>query len=190
MILIATKNMRDSEYTHTCSWYQCWIGNLLEIMIMLVGNFTSLLALGYLGFSNVLYIWSVRAIPTCRVYQLNDYGNYFCKWTFFRLFSAPSISIQVSKSTSGSGIAGESFALTCRVLGAENLNPSITHYQWFKNSNGDQIQVGTNSTTLSFATIRLSDAANYSCAVTITSHYLTSSITAVGSQTVTVQSKL
>ena len=37
-----------------------------------VRNFTSSLhfALRYLGFSNVLHIWSVRAIPTYREYQL------------------------------------------------------------------------------------------------------------------------
>ena len=52
---------------HVRSWYQ-WIGNLLEIMIMQVRNFTSLLALRYLGFSNVLHIWSDWAIPTYRVY--------------------------------------------------------------------------------------------------------------------------
>ena len=36
--------------------------------------FTRLLALRYLGFSNVLglHIWSVWAIPTYRVYQLCD----------------------------------------------------------------------------------------------------------------------
>ena len=46
--------------------------NLLEIMIMYVRNFTSLLALRYLGFSNVLHIWSAQAIPTYRVYRLYD----------------------------------------------------------------------------------------------------------------------
>ena len=35
-------------------------------------NFTRLLALRYLGFCNVLHIWSVRAIPTYRVYRLYD----------------------------------------------------------------------------------------------------------------------
>ena len=50
--------------------------------------------------------------------------------------------------------------------------------------------VGTNSSTLSFAPIQLSDAANYSCMVTIVSGYLTSGITAMVSQSVMVQSKL
>ena len=39
---------------------------------MQVRNFLSLLALRYLGFSNVLDILSVRAIPTYRYYQHYD----------------------------------------------------------------------------------------------------------------------
>ena len=75
------------------------------------------------------------------------------------------------------------------MLGAVNLRPSIT-YQWIKNSSSGQIHVGKNSSTLSFNPIRLSDAANYSCMVTIASGYLTSGITAMASQSVMVQSKL
>ena len=97
------------------------------------------------------------------------------------------MSIQITESTNG--IAGESFSLTCRIFEAENLNPSVT-YQWNKDSNDGQIQVGTNSEILSFTPIRLSDAANYSCAVTIVSGYLTSSINAVASRSVRIQSRL
>ena len=39
---------------------------------MQVRIFTRLLVLRYLGFCNVLRIWSVRAIPTYRVYRLYD----------------------------------------------------------------------------------------------------------------------
>ena len=95
--------------------------------------------------------------------------------------------MRISDNTSG--IAGERYALTCRVLEAENLHPSIT-YQWTKNTSSGQIQVGTDSSTLSFTPVRLSDAANYFCTVAMTSDYLTSSITAMASQSVTVQSKL
>ena len=97
--------------------------------------------------------------------------------------SAPSVSIQIIESTSG--IAGENFDLLCGILGAENLNPSVT-YRWTKNSGGHQIQVGTNSSTLSFTPIQLSDANNYSCTITITSDYLTTSITAMASQSIRI----
>ena len=86
------------------------------------------------------------------------------------------------------GTVGESFELSCVVLGAENLNPSIT-YHWIKNTNGSQIQAGTDASNLSFTTVQLSDAANYFCIADISSDYLTGSITAVASHSVTVQSK-
>ena len=86
-----------------------------------------------------------------------------------------------------SGIAGESYALNCGVLGTENLHPSIT-YQWNKNTSSGQVQVGTGSTTLSFTPVRLSDAVDYSCTVDIASDYLTSSITAMATQRVRIQS--
>ena len=43
--------------------------------------------------------------------------------------------------------------------------------------------------TVSFTTVRLSDAASYSCIAEIASIYLTGIITAIGSHRVTVQSK-
>ena len=101
------------------------------------------------------------------------------------LFSpqVPSISVIVSDNTSG--IAGESYALNCRVLGTENLHPSIT-YQWMKSTSSGLMQVGTNS-TLSFRPIRLSDAANYSCIVIIASGYLVTSITAMASHSIRIK---
>ena len=86
-----------------------------------------------------------------------------------------------------SGIAGEKYALTCRVFGAEKLHPFMT-YKWMKNTSGSQVPVGANSSALSFSPVRLSDAANYSCMVTIASSYLTASITAMASQSVIIQS--
>ena len=60
------------------------IDNLLEILILILTNFIKLPVLRYLGFCNVLYIWSIRAIPTYnRVYRL--YDNITCLnlyWVF------------------------------------------------------------------------------------------------------------
>ena len=64
-------------------------------------------------------------------------------------------------------VAGQGYALICSLSGVENLNPIIT-YQWIKN-NGTQIQVGTNSNTISFSPLRLSDAGQYTCQVTVDS---------------------
>ena len=46
--------------------------NLLEILILILRKFTKLPVLRYLDVCNILYIWSIRAIPTHRVYRLYD----------------------------------------------------------------------------------------------------------------------
>ena len=67
---------------------------------------------------------------------------------------------------------GQKYSLTCNVSGAENLDPTVTH-RWIKN-NGTQTRyvVGTNSSILSFRSLRLSDAGKYICEVTVNSHLL------------------
>ena len=69
---------------------------------------------------------------------------------------------------------GQSFLLTCSISGAEKLNSVIT-YRWTKN-NGMQTHVGTNSNTLSFLSLRLSDKGQYICQATVRSDYLSRAI--------------
>ena len=78
------------------------------------------------------------------------------------------------------------YSLTCGVNGAENLNSSIT-YQWTKNN--AQIQVGGDPKVLSFSPLRLSDAGQYTCQATVSSHYLNNDITVMNSQDLTPQSE-
>ena len=98
--------------------------------------------------------------------------------------AAPSILIQISNGEVTPTV-GENYQLICSVSRAENLNPTIT-YLWTKNSD---IQLGTNSNTLSFTPLRLSDAANYACMTTVSSIYLEGSIAATNSKNVSIQSK-
>ena len=101
--------------------------------------------------------------------------------------SAPKIVIQITASHGDIAIAGEDYNLICSVLGAEHLNPIIT-YQWRKND--DSYLTEINSTVLSFAPARISDAgANYSCIVTIVSSFLTDSVVIMTSHRVRIQSK-
>ena len=104
------------------------------------------------------------------------------------LFSAPTVSVQIGNIVS-TPTAGENYLLTCSVSGAENLYPTIT-YRWIKNSS-TRLQVGTNSSTLFFTPLQLTDAASYICEVTISSNYLSGDIIAMNAnpQYVRIQSE-
>ena len=65
--------------------------------------------------------------------------------------------------------------LTCDVSGADNLNPMIT-YQWTRNDGSTQTPVGTNSNALSLSPLRLSNAGDYTCSVTVSSTLLSNDI--------------
>ena len=89
------------------------------------------------------------------------------------LISAPSVSVQITDGEM-SPTSGQPYQLTCSVVGDEQLSPDNT-YMWTKNSSE---QVGINS-DLSFSPLRLSNAANYTCQVTISSVYLTGTFVAM-----------
>ena len=97
-----------------------------------------------------------------------------CSVLILYSFSAPIVSVEISNHGIVSA-AGADYELSCNVTGVENLNTSMT-YRWTKNS-GTQTSVGMNSNIV-FSPLRLSDAASYSCEVTISSDYLTGSIVA------------
>ena len=71
------------------------------------------------------------------------------------------ITVTVAVSGDGTPTAGQSYALTCSVSGA-----SVTTYQWKKD--GSVIQSETTE-MLSFSPLRLSDAGQYTCGVTVNS---------------------
>ena len=79
--------------------------------------------------------------------------------------------------------AGQKYSLNCNVSGTENLDPtrSIT-YRWVKINDTQTHIVGTNSSILSFSFLRLSDAGNYTCEVTVNSHLLRNAINKTSKQ--------
>ena len=85
--------------------------------------------------------------------------------------AVPTLSVNVT--SKGSIITGgQAFSLKCTISGPEALN-SILTYQWTKNNSTGRMQVvGSNTSTLSFSSLRLSDAGQYSCQVIVTSQYL------------------
>ena len=80
------------------------------------------------------------------------------------------------------------YTLTCDVSGADNLNPMIT-YQWTRNDGRTLTQVGTNSNVLSFSSVRLSDAGEYTCTTTIASALLNNDITVSAAHRMMIQSE-
>ena len=73
--------------------------------------------------------------------------------------------------------AGERYSIMCAVTRPDKLNLAI-NYQWFKTTNS-RTQVGTNSPTLTFDPLVLSDAGQYSCEVTVSSSLLSQDIAIV-----------
>ena len=104
--------------------------------------------------------------------------------------SGPPISVEISGSEA-TPTAGQIYTLICIVSGAENLNPTTTYWWTKSNTNVTQTQVGTNSNTLSFSSLRLSDAGKYTCAVAVTSDYLARNVilTSSYSENVSIQSE-
>ena len=70
--------------------------------------------------------------------------------------------------------AGQSYSFMCTVTGADSLNPTI-NYQWFKTT-PSRTQVGTNSPTLTFDPLDLSDTGHYNCEVTVSSNQLSQNV--------------
>ena len=102
-------------------------------------------------------------------------------------FPVPAISVQITDS--GVPVLGQNgYSLTCNVSGTENLNPNIT-YQWTKNY-GSRVQVDSATRILSFSPLKLSDAGQYTCQVTISSLYLRNDITVMNSQDIGIRRNL
>ena len=80
----------------------------------------------------------------------------------------PTITVTVAVSGDGTPTAGQSYTLTCSVSGA-----SVTTYQWRKD--GSVLQ-GETTEMLSFSPLRLSDAGQYTCEVTVNSMTLTDDV--------------
>ena len=83
--------------------------------------------------------------------------------------AVPTLLVEIR--SNGVILPGQDFSLNCMISGAESLNPILT-YQWIKNNVTGRMQVGSNMSTLSFSSLRLSDAGQYSCQVTVSSRYL------------------
>ena len=108
----------------------------------------------------------------------------------YKLFSpVPAITIQITANKIP--VVGQvGYTLTCKIIGANNLNPDIT-YHWIKNNGIDsETQIGNNSNTLFFHLLRYSDAGLYGCQVDIESTYLNGPISFNSSRNISIHGKL
>lgn len=107
--------------------------------------------------------------------------------TFHEYHAAPIITVTIQM---GDIYLGQNHELICNASGAEKLRISY-RYRWTKmNDTGTVIEVGTNSSTLSFSSLYLSDAGSFTCEVTIISDFLTGPITKENTTKLQFSSKL
>ena len=102
---------------------------------------------------------------------------------FLLLSSDPNVTVTISNGGATPN-AGQSYTLTCSVSGANNFNPA---YQWRKDSSTID---GETEPILSFTSLMLVDAGEYTCQVTVSSSYLNEDIIVSNTLNVTVPSKL
>ena len=90
--------------------------------------------------------------------------------------------------TGGSPMLGQNYTLTCRFFAT--CNPCSITYQWTKN-NGTLVQLETETSTLSFSPLKLSDAGLYTCQAIISIFNFSDDITvsATGSQDIRFESE-
>ena len=106
-------------------------------------------------------------------------------FTKIAISPVPTFSVQIT--ISGTPILGQNmYTLTCDESLPHNFNPTIT-YQWSKD-NGTRTQVGKMN-TLSFSSLKLSDAGEYTCLVTASASYLSNNITSSESLNIRFQSE-
>ena len=94
------------------------------------------------------------------------------------LHIGPTITVRVIAERAA--VLGNKHVLTCDVSGEETLSSTLA-YQWTRDNGTTQAPVGTNSRTLTFSVLSLSDAGRYTCGVNVSSPYLNSNIVAASS---------
>ena len=80
--------------------------------------------------------------------------------------------------------------MECMTEGLEhNLDVSVT-YLWTKDDGSQTEQLQSNSHTLSFSPLGLTDAGNYTCQVTVSAEYFSRDVIVTSFRVVRLQSKL
>ena len=102
------------------------------------------------------------------------------------LYIAPAIHVTVIVA-SDSAMVGSMYSLTCTITGAERLTDAVVTYQWRKNGT---VVSDQQMATLSFSSLIISDAGNYTCQATVTSILLSNPIINTSSSSVVLACKI
>ena len=88
----------------------------------------------------------------------------------------------------GSPIEGETYSLSCDLMGDESLDVTVSSIRWDRLTPTFKMGI-LREATLSFTPLTVADAGDYNCTNTITSPYLTSTRTETQTETVSVNGK-
>ena len=102
---------------------------------------------------------------------------------FILLNIAPTILVNISDNGSTADI-GRNFNLSCQIFGHENLANTSVQYKWLRSGSA----LDYNTSILTFASLKLSEAGFYTCMVTINSSYLLDQLVSNGSYKLTLKS--
>ena len=105
-----------------------------------------------------------------------------CPWHLFLIIAPP---LTLVFTTSGPPIEGQTYSLTCDLMGDESLDVTATSIRWDRVT--PTFQHGIHQTAnLSFNPLSRDDEGQYRCIINITSPYTTSSLTEVETASFTV----
>ena len=88
----------------------------------------------------------------------------------------------------GSLIEGQTYSLTCDLMGDESLDVATSSIRWDRLTPTPQMGI-LRAPTLSFTPLTVADAGDYMCTNNITSPYLTSTRTKTQTENVSVSGK-
>ena len=80
--------------------------------------------------------------------------------------------------------------MECMTEGLEHNLDVLVTYRWTKEDGSQIVQLQSNPHTLSFGPLRLTDAGNYTCRVTINSDHFSRDVIATSYKVVRLQSEL
>ena len=148
---------------------------------LLVMDSTSVRQWGVAGLSAVpvlLYLWQVYKQNKTKLYEL------ISLW----MYVAPELTLFIRPG--GSPTAGQTYTLTCDVVGDELLAVTRRRLRWDRVTPSPQMEIFRSLLPLTFDSFSNQDEGEYRCVTTISSPYLTTTRSLSQTRTISVVCKL